>query len=75
MRILGFILVMIGALLIGYQGFGRSGDEPEAAAVAVQQERAHRSEGPIPTRVVAGGIAVTAGLILVTVGVRDDERM
>jgi len=50
MRALGMILVMIGALALGYQGF--SGEREPVRNVAIPP--------------VVGGIAVTTGLILMT---------
>jgi hypothetical protein len=71
MRLLGIVLVLIGALMLGYQGFGQAGDEPGMA----QQDRSARMDAPVPVRTgtILGGIAITAGLIMVTVGEKDDE--
>jgi threonine/homoserine/homoserine lactone efflux protein len=70
MRLLGIVLVIAGALLLGYQGFGMadSGSDP-------RPERAERVDTPTPisSAAVLGGIAITAGLIMVTVGEKDDE--
>ena len=63
MRTLGLILVVLGALVLGYQGFFSPPHEAfQAAAGETGQDFA------VPP--VVGGIAVTGGLILFVSGMR-----
>lgn len=70
MRTVGMVLVLIGALVLGFEGFGhlareRTADEAPAAL------RAGR-ERPVWVQPVLGGIAVVGGLLLLaTEGRRD----
>ena len=62
MRLIGVILVLLGALALGYHGFGYVAQEPvvEGAEYATG-DRTHTIWVPP----VAGGIAVVSGLLLV----------
>jgi hypothetical protein len=69
MRIIGLILVLLGGLALGYQGFvhagGRSG---EAGAGPAARQREELSIPP-----VVSGIAVVSGLLLLASARRPCE--
>jgi len=70
MRILGLILVIAGALALGYQGFSYVSRDKivDAGPVQVSADREHTVWIPP----VVGGIAVAAGLVLMVVGGRKE---
>jgi len=66
MRMLGLILVILGALALGYQGFTYVTKEKVVDAGPVQVTADKQNTVWIPP--VVGGIAVAAGLVLMVVG-------
>jgi len=70
MRVLGIILVVLGALGLGYQGFTYVTKEKvvDAGPVQVSADKEHNVWIPP----VVGGIAVVSGLILLATGGRKD---
>jgi len=69
MRVIGMILVLIGGLTLGYQGFESRirNSEPEADPSVMQKESGHLSP-------VAGGIALVSGLLLLASNPRREEN-
>ena len=63
MRTIGLILVLLGALMLGYQGFASAEREPFKLAAEDKGQNV-----AIPP--VLGGIAVTGGLILFVSGLK-----
>jgi hypothetical protein len=70
MRLIGLILVIVGALALGYQGFEEVWREPDEGSGDALHPRAHRVRIPL----VVGGIAVVGGLLLVASGSRRGEN-
>jgi len=66
MRMLGLILVILGALALGYQGFTYVTREKIVDAGPVQVSADKEKTVWIPP--VVGGIGVAAGLVLMIVG-------
>ena len=66
MRMLGLIIVILGALALGYGGFSYVTRDKvvDAGPVQVSADRQHTVWIPP----VVGGIAVAAGLVLMVVG-------
>jgi len=66
MRMLGLIIVILGALALGYGGFSYVTRDKivDAGPVQVSADREHNVWIPP----VVGGIAVAAGLVLMVVG-------
>jgi hypothetical protein len=62
------ILVILGALALGYQGFVYTEREPITPGSQKQSTRVNAKDGVIPP--VLGGIAVTSGLILIVSGLK-----
>ena len=71
MRIIGIVLVILGALALGYGGFSYVSREKVADAGPVQVTADRQHSVWIPP--VVGGIAVAAGLVLMVVGGRKDS--
>jgi hypothetical protein len=69
MRIVGIILVVLGALGLGYQGFTYVTKEKVVDAGPVQVTRDKENSVWIPP--VVGGIALVSGLLLIATGRRD----
>ena len=69
MRFVGLILVMLGGLALGYQGFTHVADE-RPAGVAEEAGRARETPTVPP---VASGIAMVSGLLLLASGGRRGE--
>jgi len=70
MRTVGMVFVLIGALVLGFEGFGHLARERAAG----EAPAAHRAEAQRPPwlQPVLGGIAVVGGLLLlVTEGRRE----
>jgi len=70
MRTVGIILVILGALGLGYQGFTFAGKD--TAADARPAQAAQDPENSVRVPPVAGGIAVVSGLLLLATGGRKD---
>jgi hypothetical protein len=70
MRIVGIILVVLGALGLGYQGFTYVTTEKVVDAGPVQVSRDKENTVWIPP--VAGGITLVSGLLLIATGGRKD---
>lgn len=70
MRMVGIILVVLGALGLGYQGFTYVTTEKVVDAGPVQVTRDKENTVWIPP--VVGGIALVSGLILLATGGRKD---
>lgn len=70
MRYLGLLLVLAGGLFLAYEGFFAPG--AGAAPAAPRPDRA--GAAGIDPEVVFGGIAVTAGLILMAVNGRSGNK-
>jgi len=70
MKMLGIILMIVGALILGYQGFTYVTHEPVADVGPVHVEAEKQKTVWIPP--VVGGVAVVAGLILALSGRRVD---
>jgi hypothetical protein len=70
MRIVGLILVVLGALALGYQGFTYVTREKVVDAGPVQVSADREKTVWIPP--VVGGIAVVSGLVLLASGSRRD---
>jgi len=70
MRIVGLILVVLGALGLGYQGFTYVSKEKVVDTGSVQVSREKENTVWIPP--VVGGIALVSGLILLATGGRKD---
>jgi hypothetical protein len=68
MRILGILLVILGALALGYGGFSYMTREKVVDAGPLQVSVDREKHVWIPP--VAGGIAVVSGLLLVVLGAR-----
>ena len=70
MRIVGIVLVVVGALALGYGDFAYASrpDAPDAGAVRAAPER--EKAGWIPQ--VLAGIAVVSGLLLLAAGNRRE---
>ena len=66
MRMLGLIIVILGALALGYGGFTFVTREKivDAGPVQITKDK----ENPVWIPPVVGGVAVAAGLILMVVG-------
>jgi len=69
MRVIGIILVLIGGLTLGYQGFETRirSTEQETDQSVTQKESGHLSP-------VAGGIALVSGLLLLASNPRREEN-
>lgn len=70
MRILGIVLLILGAVALGYQGFTYSGEAPltqlGSVSTTVERQRA------VWVQPLVGGIAIVSGLIvLVTLTRRE----
>jgi len=70
MRIVGIILVVLGALGLAYQGFTYVTKEKVVDAGPVQVSREKENTVWIPP--VVGGIALVSGLILLATGGRKE---
>jgi hypothetical protein len=70
MRIVGIILVVLGALGLGYQGFTYVTTEKVVDIGPVEVSREKENTVPIPP--VVGGIALVSGLLLIATGGRKD---
>lgn len=68
MRAVGLILVILGALVLGYQGFVHTEREPSRPDVLEPSTRKTGRNGALPP--VLGGIALTSGLILMVSGLK-----
>ena len=68
MRLVGIILVVLGALGLGYQGFTYVTKEKVVDAGPIQVSRDKENTVWIPP--VVGGIALVSGLILLATGSR-----
>jgi len=68
MRVLAIILIVLGALALGYQGFTYVTQEKVAEVGPVKVNAERQKTVWIPP--VVGGIALTAGLILFLAGNR-----
>lgn len=69
MRVFGMILVILGALTLGYQGFlttGRDSFSPDGPRPVAREGKDHAVAIPP----IMGGIAVTSGLILIVSGMK-----
>ncbi len=64
MRIVGIILVVLGALILGYGGFSYATRETVAEAGPVEVTTEKQKTVWVPP--VVGGIAVVTGLIMLT---------
>lgn len=72
MRLIGFILVILGALALGYHGFAYAAHEKaDEGGDETIRERAHTMIWVPP---VVGGIAVVSGLLLVASARRPCEN-
>lgn len=71
MRIVGIVLVILGALALGYQGFTYVTRErvAEVGPVRVTADR----ERTVWVPPVVGGVAVVAGLLLIATGNRRES--
>ncbi len=71
MRVVGLVLVIIGALLLGYQGFTYVSRETvvDVGPVKVSADR----ERTVWIPPVIGGVAVAAGLVLMVAGGRKAD--
>jgi len=69
MRFVGLVLVVLGALGLGYQGFTQVTTEKVADAGSVQGSRDKENAVRVSP---AGGIALVSGLILLATGGRKD---
>ena len=73
MRIIGLVLVILGALGLGWGGLSAAGDGgplPETPAHAASAQHAKRES--LHVSPVFGGIALVSGLILIVTGTRRD---
>ena len=70
MRMLGLIIVILGALALGYGGFTYVTREKIVDAGPVQVSADKQNTVWIPP--IVGGVAVAAGLVLMVVGGRKD---
>jgi len=70
MRMLGLVLVVLGALALGYQGFTYVTRERVVDAGPVQVTADRERTVWIPP--VIGGVAVVGGLVLLASGTRKD---
>ena len=70
MRILGILLVLLGGLTLGYEGFQSLTWEPNSTEVK-EISREYTAEAHVPP--VVSGIAVVSGLLLLATGNRRDE--
>lgn len=70
MRFLALVLILVGALVIGYQGFTYVTREKVVDAGPVQVTADRERTVWVPP--VVGGIAVAAGLVLLAVSGRKD---
>lgn len=68
MRIVGLVLVMIGGLVLGYQGLNTARQGADASQA---QEHATDRISSVPP--VASGIAVVSGLLLLASARRSDD--
>lgn len=69
MRFVGLILVMLGGLALGYQGFTHvAGERPAGGADQTGRDRDSLTVPP-----VASGIAMVSGLLLLASGGRRGE--
>ena len=73
MRILGIVLVVLGALALGYGGFSYVTREKVVDAGPVQVTANREKTVWIPP--VVGGIAVVTGLILLVTGSRREPAV
>lgn len=69
MRLLAIALIILGALVLGYQGFTYVSREKVVDAGPIQISADREKTVWIPP--VVGGIAVVAGLVLLASGKRD----
>jgi hypothetical protein len=69
-RIVGIVLVILGALALGYGGFPYATQEKVVDARPV--EAAVEREKPVSIPPVVGGIAVVGGLILLATNGRQE---
>ena len=69
MRVLGIVLVVVGAFALAYQSFGFMIFD---RAADVTRDTARRIR-PAVSPLIAGGIAVATGLILVAAAGKRDE--
>ncbi|MFO0929945.1 MAG: hypothetical protein U0736_23470 [Gemmataceae bacterium] len=70
MRIFAIVLILVGALVIGYQGFTYVTREKVVDAGPIQVTADRERTVWVPP--VVGGIAVATGLVLLTVNGRKD---
>ena len=71
MRLVGLLLVLLGALTLGYEGFGST--TRDATDSEIKESHRHRAESR-HTQPLAGGIAMVSGLLLLASGSRHEER-
>ncbi len=69
MRLIGIILIVLGALALGYGGFSYVSREKVVDAGPIQVSADKEKYVFVPP--VIGGIAVAAGLVLLATGRRD----
>ena len=71
MRLLGIVLIVLGALALGYQGFSYVSKDKivDAGPIQISADREHNVWLPP----AVGGIAVLAGLALVLTGKKGDS--
>jgi hypothetical protein len=70
MRVVGIILVVLGALGLGHQGFTYMTTEKVVDAGPLEVSREKQNTVWIPP--LAGGIALVSGLLLLATGGRKD---
>lgn len=69
MRVVGLILVVLGALALGYQGFTYVTREKVVDAGPIQVSADREKTVWVPP--VVGGVAVVAGLVLLATGKKE----
>ena len=69
LTIVGIVLIVLGALILAYQGITYTSKEKvlEVGPLKVEAER----EKTIPLPPILGGVAVAAGIVMVVVGARS----
>jgi hypothetical protein len=68
MKIIGIVLVVVGALIFAYQGFTYTTHKKVVDLGPVQATKEERHTVPIPP--ILGAIAVVGGIVVLTTGRR-----
>lgn len=70
--IVGIVLIVLGALALVYQGFSFTREEEILDVGPIEATAETRESVPIPP--ILGGLAIAAGVVLILVGRRAENR-